>query len=675
VFSTDTCWTWFNGRRAVWDAANQKCYVAGTRNDGVLDVRSFWNRSTYDYYDLGLPNGSSVFEIEDHDNPGLCLLNNGELFAGFSKHAVTDESYVARANGAGQVRNWNARVKVSAGAKNSYSEIIPLGDSNNTLVRFYRDDDDASKRKFRTSTDHGDTWSSANTLVNVPAGGARPYPQYEKNGSLRVDFFFSEDGPGETLTHCSLYAGYLLFNSDATSWTWHQLDGSVVAGPTTVDQFTLVYNGATNFGWCWDLKIINGQPHYAFVHFETSFTKHVLHWARWNGSSIDTEVVANVGDGTADYIGDGSSKPYAAGIALDPNNEGIVYPCIKYGANDFRLENWTHSGSYGSGSWAKSADVSGNTGTINARPFSLDCSGTTRVFWWEGTYATYTNFSTRGRCSPAFVKKNAKPTTPVYTSAYAPSGIKAWFLITEGNGAPGDLTGNGYGGALVGAPTWNTGGGSDFGKFLNGFSTSNYVSLNTLAAAIAFTSYDFWTLLLFKTTSASTTSQWSAGFGRNASANPIITVGNHNNGSTHQVEMLDRDDVPNSDDIITTGTGANGGFQNDGAYHVIFTRRTAANAFAMFFDGTSRGTGTVSLGTTTLDRGAIGCLVRTSAGSAFAGEVHAMAIGWGATVQDRCWMCEDWLFGQFSGSFDPNAGATGLSMVPERRRNRTLVRM
>lgn len=214
IVSFDGNWTWFNDPRAVYDSATQRLFWGEIRSDGKVAVNS-WD-FLRQLYLRGTPR-TSVLQIDDHDNPALCILDNGEILAAYSVH--TGDSFSCRTNGATDIRTWRTEVAVASVANDdAYAHLMQMGDTAKSVFWFYRRN---GSTQFRVSTDRGDTWGGDTTLISN--AGERPYFKCVKTSRSRIDFVSSTGHPGEIAT--SLYHGYITVAADG-SITYFKSDGT-----------------------------------------------------------------------------------------------------------------------------------------------------------------------------------------------------------------------------------------------------------------------------------------------------------------------------------------------------------------------------------------------------------------------------------------------------------------
>jgi len=622
----DGIWTWFNGPEAV--VARGKLYV-GVWTDPARPVVAALDLDNHNELVTAQISIAAPYQDDDHDNPAVLVLDSGKILAAWSYHG--GDSFCATTATAHDIRQFGNPVTIQTASDDSYQQLfqIPTG----TIYGFYRRGISGTMpQAFRTSTDDGATWSSSTDFLQKTDG--RPYFRWRNTSPTRKDFFYADDHPEEATT--SIYHGYLRFASDGT-WTAHKTDGTLVGNISNVPfahtAFTLVYNGATSESWIWDGFVYDNEttPVCVFsVYPSHATTAHEYHRAVWNGSSWTTEKICDAGTtGTADYLYAAQAN-YSGGVCLDRTNKDIVYTSIEYGATDFRLEQWTKSGS-----WSKTADISGNTSSVNARPVAVSYQGVNHVLWWEGTYTSYTSYDTGVWIYPDRSFRSAKVTVPALAAEWVHPGAQIYLPITEGSGAPSDILGN-YTPTFGGTPDWQIGAS---GRYLNGFSTSDYVDFDDLGGDIA--TNILWMAVLFSNTDT-TAGQYLLSLGNGGSNDPLAGI-IINNGATATVTYIYRNTgtppVPVPSISSTTC--------NDGNLHVLMGVTGALDKHWVYFDGVGVGdTTTATL--PTFDQATLGCLRRTTASNAFLGNIYAAAVGWGfMPAPDELY--RDWITGRFSG--------------------------
>lgn len=643
----DGCWTWFNHPVAAPDGYGN-LYVGSWQAAGLRPVVTKFDASgrseVMSNYCVPL---SSSYETDDHDNPAMLPLASGKILACWGYH--NGDSFCATTTSAGDPTVWNAPVTVQTAAADSYAQIMQADDNNDTIYWFFRrGSSNPRPQYFRTSTDDGATWSAATEFLSVAS--QRPYFRWWKTSGTRFDFCVNNGQPNETVN--SLYHGYIEIDPTDGSRTYHKSDGTLIGDdtdlPLAVTDLTLVYDGTTSESWIWDLKYIDGQPTCVFTVFPSHGTdSHEYHRGRFNGSTWATEKICDAGTTAAvDYLYAGGGETYSGGICLDPLDEDIVYASREYGSLNFRVETWTKSGS-----WSKTADLSGDTSNINARPVAVNNNGTTNILWWSGTYASYTSFDTDVYISPATSLRTAKVASPTLVTGYTPPYAKVYLPLGEASGAPVDLLGT-YTPTQQGTVTRTA---DAFGYYASGFSTSNYFEMDAVGAAWSSGAYPKWMAVQISNTDTTLT-QYPIAFGNSADNDSLMAI-LINLTTAGNISYQLRNDASTNITVTVTGTSI-----NDGNKHVIFAVSRAANNHRLYLDGALIGSTTSSLGTITINRAAVGALRRASVTNPFLGKIYAAAAGWGGEPS-FAYQNEDWSTGRFSGAA-PAAATSGEQRGP-----------
>jgi hypothetical protein len=645
VLARDGIWTWFNSPVAFYDSTADSLVFGAYPKAFQRPLIGAFNCTTRADLQYGILEGAAAYETDDHDNPAVYLLASGKYLACFSEHNDDSLSYTSTA--ANSARLWDAGVSMNTASQDAYCQILQATYSNKIYCFHRRFITTEYPQYFRTSTDDGATWSSSTQFLQD--SGDRPYFRWWRTSGTRFDFVYTNGQPSEAV--CSLYHGYMTIDASTGAHAYYKSDGTLVGDdadlPFTSADFTLVYDGTTSEGWIWDLKYINGQPTVVFAVFPSHGTdSHEYHYGRFNGTSWSTAKICDAGTTAAEDWLYSVEVNYSGGICLDPTNENIVYLSREYGATDFRVETWTNSSG-----WSKTADLSGNTSSVNARPVAVDCDGTTNILWWEGTYTSFTSYDTDLRIYPAVNFRTEKAMSGTPLPALSPVGSRLFLPLTEGTGTPADLTAT-YTPSVTGSLTWGTT--SGFGAYSGPFSTSNYITFNSLATDFSGASAARWMAVMFENTDT-TASQYLVAVGRSSTTTPFWGIA-INNGATGTLAASIRNDAS-----LTRHTTAASQPLNDGNRHVAMcVSFTSGNPRQrLYLDGVQVGTSDATVGAITLDRAAVGCLLRTTAANPFLGKIYAVAIGWGSVPHPEA-LYDDWINGRFSGLGTDAAAASGL---------------
>lgn len=636
----DAIWTWFNDPRVI--VHPEDGYVIGFADAGGDPGIARLRTST------GIVQRRQVHEytaVDDHNNPSLLWLddagaNGGKLLYGCCDHNGLGFMRVStNAGGVGALLPM-AGTQLDESLR-AYTRTMQVQDNTLTIYNFAREDAGTGESIFNTSTDGGVTWSATRTrwLTN---GTERPYKQYALSADgLRIDFIATRGQPSEIVNH--VYHGYVTINPTTGARTWFKGDTTSIGDDTNLPldlatDLLLIYDGTATNAWVWDLRWIGGTLYCAITYFENSTISdpgnHFYKLGTYDGDSWSFEDIADGGLTGDDYLYSGEIH-YSGGITLT-DNPNVVYLSRKYGAGDFRVEEWTKSGT-----WSKTVDVSGNTGSVNARPYWP--VGGSHVFYWRGTYTAYNNYATDIHVYPDITVNSYSPIAKPAIAELQPGeigteGCTGYWALCEGTGtAYADSSVENRDGTAVGAPAWQSG---SFGPEINGFTTTDYISIDATGDLVAIQTPPYGWFVLFKNASASDGVLF--GQGRSSSSVPFAAL-RINSGVAGTSEANQRGDDNANKIQQLAGTAS-----NDGGYHVIGCLRVSNLQLVLFFDDSQiRDLGQTLPGSGTFDRSSIGALVRNTVTLPFPGTIVAAARYVGS-YPDPWDLIHDWRTGQFS---------------------------
>lgn len=648
------CWTWFNEPKAVYSSTYNSTYMGWVDASGNIWAGKYHHGyATKDQFLL-----HAALEADDHDDPAIILLDDGTVFAGYSKHG--GNQYCRRSSNAGDIRTWGSEVAVATSASHSYCHAMQFGDTSKTLYWFLRDYDGSNygSLSYRASTDRGATWGSTTAIFKFATSGSRPYFRAFKTSSSRVDFALNQNHPNDG--SYNLYHFYMTVASDGTR-AFFKSDGTSIGGdgalPLSTSDLTQVYDGTSSKSWIWDIANDSNGLRVVFATFPSS-TAHEYWRGTWSGSAWSTEKICDGGTtATADYLFSGELQ-YSGGICLDPNDSESVYLSREYGSGDFRLEKWTKSG----GSWAKASDISGSTSSVNGRPRATLGRSPTNLWYWRGTYTNwFAGFTTNVYFDPAVTMPTAKASSAAWQgTSYGPVTAKAYYLLNEGSGTTcADLV-SAVNGSFTGSPTWHSG---SPGAYIDNWSTSNYVKMDSLGSSFAGASYPKWSCVMFKNTD-STNYGFLYSFGRSSDTTPIHAIAVNFNSTSNALSGFIR-----SDGGTESLPGWTNSANSDGNLHVAMLVSLTSSDHYLVVDGVVRANVAGTQSTTTFNQCTLGCLRRTSAAlpAATSTKIYGFLVGWGS-VPDYVALYNDLYTGQFSGTF----AAASFQAAWARNRNQVI---
>ena len=401
LLAKDAAWTWYNDERAI--VANGYLLV------GSLDART--GHSKVNIVNLNAVHSASIWtedvlsswaSLDDHNNPALLKLANGQILAAYSRHHA-DKFWswrLATPVKSGPVTNfkWSEEQSCATGVGSTYANLVQLSAETNRIYNFFRAVN--FNPTFATSDDSAKTWSKPCLLIRV--NGHRPYVKYADNGRDRIDFLFTDGHPRNQPTNNIYHMYYSRGN-------FYRTDGSLIRSieevksgkPIVPAEATLVYAGSTEGrGWVSDLEYDQqGNPIAVYISSADGDVGNDLRYryARWDaqGKCWREQQIAFAGEHL--YV---PENHYSGGISLDPNDANLVYistavdPAtgkpgatghrqIFRGRTDDRGVTWQ---------WEQ---LTFDVAMDNLRPFvPRQTTLKTCVLWFRGTYITFGKYDT-----------------------------------------------------------------------------------------------------------------------------------------------------------------------------------------------------------------------------------------------------------------------------------------
>jgi hypothetical protein len=388
----DGAWCWFQDPRAVV-------------TDGQLVATSITGRGTVRVATVDLASGQRTisllrenFDHDDHNVPGLLVRQDGHLMAFYTRHGRETSMYFRSTVRPRDGRAWGPEQSYTGNVadKATYANPVQLSGEAGRIYNFWRGID--FNPTFATSDDNGKSWSDGRNIIYFQKG-QRPYVKYASNGIDTVHFAFTEAHPHDRPEVTSLYHG---FYSDGHL---HRTDGTVVRalaeGPIRPEEATCIYNAERNpdgKAWVWDLTLdAAGHPVVAYTSIPDPMA-HRYRYARWDAGAREWVGGQIAFGGQRLYE---QEKFYSGGITIDKRDPGVIYLSSNVDIHDGSAN---ESGRYeiyrgrtpdGGASW-KWEPITANSIQDNIRPYvPPGHPGGTFLLWMQGTYRTFTNYSTR----------------------------------------------------------------------------------------------------------------------------------------------------------------------------------------------------------------------------------------------------------------------------------------
>jgi hypothetical protein len=286
-----------------------------------LDVVRIFDRVRTATYRL-----SSRQEVDDHNNPAILNLGDGNVLVAYARHG-RDDCWFSRKGKfdpvAGTIK-WSEEISHHVGALVTYSNLHRIAHAKSTsghrIYNFFRGIN--YNPTYAYSDDNGETWSQPVRFIGIGEGNVRPYVKFASN-EHRIDMLFTDGHPRNMVTkvyHCYLEADQL-FHTDGGRIGDFPISSDEAIAPTDA---TTVFEDEKQPAWVWDIKRdAKGEIAAAFVVSDDELAGEGL---RYVVASASVE-----GEWTLHEIAPAGSclypdeAHYAGGMVIDPNDFDVVY--------------------------------------------------------------------------------------------------------------------------------------------------------------------------------------------------------------------------------------------------------------------------------------------------------------------------------------------------------------
>lgn len=258
--------------------------------------------------------------------------------------------------------------------------------TSDPIYLIYRDEPSAgtdSRWVFATSTDGGVTFSTQTIFYRVAS--ARSYLVSWSDSQSRIHFIASNSTGAATHV-----IGHFYFDNGS----WFASDGTSLGSPP-FDQtdLTAIYSGS-DFSLPSFVAIDTDGTPVCTYYTRNGSGLYTYYYARWNGTSWASTLLASGLDGFPYEVTDGSTAPMHA--TPDDADVNTVYSIEASGGGDPQVYKYVTADS--GATFSKSAITTASTGHQGV-PSAVRFRGTgLRVLWQFGSFTNYTNYSvgTRG---------------------------------------------------------------------------------------------------------------------------------------------------------------------------------------------------------------------------------------------------------------------------------------
>lgn len=407
VLSDDGGWCWFESPRAVVHGDH---LTIGSVASGWQDPARKGDIEVIDY-DVRAKKITSFelhdrLELDDHDSAALLVRPDKRILALYAKHNVENHFYY-RVSDPDSALAWTTEKTFvpSASTQLTYSNLFLVTAESNRLYDFYRGLDNSFKPSYAYSDDNGDTWTSGNVVINVPATlKHRPYVRYAFNGVDTVHLVYTEGHPRDydnNLWHVYYKSGTLYGSAGNALHTLAQ-------GLASPDEGTRIFQGdPQHVAWSSDV-VLDGQGR-PCVTYSVQVGSAGLpvgqgsddiryRYACWDGGKWKDFALAYAGtrlfSGEDDYSGLATLDPFDTSVVYISTNADPVLGTPLLSAAD-KKRHWElfRGSTRDAGATWTWTPITHDSTKDNLRPIAPPSANGPRVLLWlRGSFPNFTSY-------------------------------------------------------------------------------------------------------------------------------------------------------------------------------------------------------------------------------------------------------------------------------------------
>lgn len=388
LLTTDGAWTVHNRFEAVhYVGTNDRTYVCWVNSTGDMKIGQF-DHTTKAWTEFTL---KAAYQVDDHTNPTLTVLDDGTLMVFYSLHAGATAFYRKSTNPE-DISAWGTETALGLDTQYTYVRPLKMGAR---LYLIWRGPAVSGARptKMTWSDDDGATWASAVSLVSVASSDAYVHASVDAENSKIYIAFHPDNLESAGSGVSDIYTGVITNTAGTNSYA--DMAGGAVTLPFGTANSTKAYDsvGTNDKGQIINIHHNHGLPRILFGKYVSDHEQRLM-FGRWTGSAwVNTEVV-NMGEG----IGGSTSQGHYTGSAyldtVDPHT--VYYSAVSGGKHTIFKAYTTDNGT----TWISTAI---STGGKNFRPVVPQNRHNTELqcLWLHGAYVVYTDFFTGIQAYPA----------------------------------------------------------------------------------------------------------------------------------------------------------------------------------------------------------------------------------------------------------------------------------
>jgi len=385
---TNGAWTVHNRFEAIhYKGTNDRTYVLWVNSPGNMMIGQYDHTSKI-WTEFTL---KSAYEVDDHSNPTLTILNDGTLVTLYSEHAGATAFYRKSTNPE-DISAWGAETALGLDTQYTYVRPYKMGSRvyilwRGALVAGARD------TKMTWTDDNFATFASAVNLVSVASSDPYVHASVDVENSKIYIAFHPDNLESAGAGVSDIYTGVITNTAGVNSYS--DMAGGAVTLPFGIANSTKAYDSvaSNDKGQIINIHHNHGLPRILFGKY-VSDQEQRLFYGRWTGSAwVNTEII-NMGEG----IGGSSTQGHYTGSAymdtIDPHT--IYYSAVSNAKHTIFKAYTSDNGT----TWIATAI---STGGKNFRPIVPQNRHNTEMqcLWLHGAYVVYTNFFTAIQAYPA----------------------------------------------------------------------------------------------------------------------------------------------------------------------------------------------------------------------------------------------------------------------------------
>jgi hypothetical protein len=387
---------WFADPRAIRQvnpaSGSDKTYIGCIDTDGTVKALQIDNL-TGTKIEVIL---DTQFQPDDHNNPTFLSLPDHRVMILWSAHTAEPRFYYRVSTRPDSIEELGERKTVSVEGYGNFTYPSPfyLTDAPDSFFLCWRGVKwHPTIARYSLPDANGEIVNELRPTQIIQSTAARPYAKYASNGKDRIFFTYTTGHPDNEFPNWVYYSELDVNTMELFDVTGEKL-AQVAEQPFKVSQATarppLVVDGPEDRkNWVWDLAMDGtGRPAIAMTRISRDARVHDYYRVSWTGSAWQPTFLGH-GGGWFHQNPRGAEKCYSGGLALDPEDTGVVYYSAPADGRHGRVYEIWRAEVDAAGALQTTAQVTRHSEKNNVRPFVINRSpvgSQARVLWMNGDY-------------------------------------------------------------------------------------------------------------------------------------------------------------------------------------------------------------------------------------------------------------------------------------------------